>query len=110
MDPTVDLTFTSDYVKNHYDELYNKAYYTKMGQKLGFFITEAPGTDVKDIGVFKQIMNPDQKERDLTQEEKDCIDQLMEVKTKTFSDFTDSFRLLSTISAGNVKDDLEPII
>lgn len=48
--------------------------------------------------------------RDLTQEEKDCIDQLVEVKTKTFSDFTDSFRLLSTISAGNVKDDLEPVI
>ncbi len=59
MDPTVDLTFTSDYVKNHYDELYNTAYYTKMGQKLGLLITEAPGSDVKEIGVFKHIMSPD---------------------------------------------------
>ena len=108
--PSVDVKWTKDYVNSNFDNFYSKAYYTKMGQKVGFLITEAPSQDVKQSGLFRVNVDPEQKFRDLSKAEKKCIDQLSEVMTKTYSDFTDTFRLLSSISSENPNQDLKTIL
>jgi uncharacterized protein YdiU (UPF0061 family) len=39
LDPIVDIEFSTNYVSQHFDELYWDARNTKMGQKLGFLLT-----------------------------------------------------------------------
>ena len=40
LDPLIDLEYTTEYIRDNFESLYKEAYYRKMGQKLGFLITE----------------------------------------------------------------------
>jgi len=42
LDPFVDFEFSSNYISKHFDEIYWQARNIKMGQKLGFLITQPP--------------------------------------------------------------------
>jgi uncharacterized protein YdiU (UPF0061 family) len=39
-DPIIDLEYTTDYVRDNFDKFYQAAFHEKMGQKLGFLITQ----------------------------------------------------------------------
>lgn len=103
LEPLVDLEYSTNYVRAHYDNYFETAYMEKLAQKVGFFITQPPSLDGKagvDLGTHLLRIDPHQTFRKLTTEEEECIEKLVEAMIATGSDFTDTFRILADISPG----------
>ena len=79
--------------------MYQNAFLTKMGQKLGFLITKPPKSGQSDgfSGVKKVLFDETEEIRELSAAEIDCIASLLGAMTQTGSDFTDTFRVLGKV-------------
>lgn len=90
--------FSSAYVEEHYRKYFNHYFYTKMGQKIGLILTKPPTPEqlAKESGTRKNLIS-DETPRELSQVEKELIDEMLQTMQKTGSDFTDTFRVLGTL-------------
>jgi len=61
----VDIEFSTNYVSQHYDDLYWDARNTKMGQKLGFLLTKPP-TDADQKSPYAKTLVGDEEFRELS--------------------------------------------
>lgn len=93
--PFVNLENSLKVLKQNFDKEFEECYYERMGQKLGFLLTEA-FTQEQTSGVRKQIINKT-AHRDLTIKELECIKQLFDTMKETKADFTDTFRILAQV-------------
>lgn len=95
-DPNVSLEYSQKYIADNYSTLFQTAYNTKMGQKLGFLLTSPPDPSVCDgfSGTKKNLVNEEPEARKLTYKEEECIKSLFETMAKSGADFTDAFRIL----------------
>ena len=93
----IDEETTKGIVKKLYRLEFNKAYRSKMAQKLGFLITDKPQAPI-DVGTHLLRVDPSQEFRQLTENELETIESLLETMAKTGSDWTDTFRLMSQVN------------
>lgn len=107
----MDIEFSTNYVSQHFDDLYWDARNTKMGQKLGFLLTKPP-TDADQQSPYAKTLVGEADFRELSTEEKDCITELFELMAQTGSDFTDTFRILGqfSTSADNTSATIEKLV
>ena len=61
----MDIEFSTNYVSQHFDDLYWDARNTKMGQKLGFLLTK-PSTDADTHSPYAKTLAAQEDFRELS--------------------------------------------